>query len=336
MKILKWLLGLLLFLILLVAVLSFVGPKSFDVSRSVTVNAAKDAVYPYLCSFDQMKLWSPWQELDPAMQQSIEGTDGAAGAKQVWNSDKVGKGEQTFTTLEPGKKVETHLKFFMPWGSSESDAHLLLDYDPAGGTKVTWGMKGENGFIDRAFAVFMNMDAMLGADFEKGLAKLKSLVESEAASITYRGYKVETLDFPGKTYVGIRKNLKWDAMHQFFADNFPKIFAAVADKADGMPSALYFVWDEANKSADMAAAVPVKQAVAGFEKFDIPAGRALLVNFYGNYDKVGNAHLAIDDFMKEKGLKQKTPVVEEYVTDPQQEPDTAKWLTKIFYFVEPQ
>ncbi|HMR44901.1 MAG TPA: GyrI-like domain-containing protein, partial [Saprospiraceae bacterium] len=70
------------------------------------------------------------------------------------------------------------------------------------------------------------------------------------------------------------------------------------------------------------------------EKFEIPASKMLLINYQGGYNGLGEAHYAMDDYIKEKGYKISSPVVEEYVTDPGNEPDSTKWVTKVMYFVE--
>jgi hypothetical protein len=40
-------------------------------------------------------------------------------------------------------------------------------------------MKGTHGYVARAMSVFMDMDKMIGPDFEKGLASLKVEVERQ-------------------------------------------------------------------------------------------------------------------------------------------------------------
>jgi hypothetical protein len=46
--------------------------------------------------------------------------------------------------------------------------------------KVTWAMEGRNNFLFKAVGLFMNVDALVGAEFEKGLRALKT--QSENAS----------------------------------------------------------------------------------------------------------------------------------------------------------
>jgi effector-binding domain-containing protein len=108
-------------------------------------------------------------------------------------------------------------------------------------------------------------------------------------------------------------------------------------KAAGAPSGIFYKYDEKEMKADMAAAIPVADAkanVKGYQLIEIPAGKALQIAYYGAYEKSGDAHMAIDKYMKEKNLTMNTHVIEEYVTDPMHEPDTSKWLTNIYYMVK--
>ena len=102
---------------------------------------------------------------------------------------------------------------------------------------------------------------------------------------------------------------------------------------DGMPTGLFYTYDEKTGTTDMVAAMPVKGSptVTGFETFLIPAGKEVCVDYFGPFEKMGEAHFAIDDYLKEKKLVQSPPAIEQYMTDPMMEKDTSKWLTRIVY-----
>jgi effector-binding domain-containing protein len=104
----------------------------------------------------------------------------------------------------------------------------------------------------------------------------------------------------------------------------------------GAPTGLYFTWDAQNTRTDMAAGIPVRGKVSGegIEMIHIPAQTAYIVDYYGDYESLTIPHEALSLFLAENNLTGKAPVVEEYVTDPSAEPDTSKWLTRIYYFVE--
>ena len=110
----------------------------------------------------------------------------------------------------------------------------------------------------------------------------------------------------------------------------------VAAEMAGAPCGLYFTWDEASKTTDMAGAVPVKKKTEaeGFSAIEIPATEALLIEFYGDYHNIGAAHTAMEQYIAATGAKTTPPAIEEYVTDPGTEKDASKWLTKVYYPLE--
>lgn len=102
------------------------------------------------------------------------------------------------------------------------------------------------------------------------------------------------------------------------------------------PSAIYFTFDEKAMQTECAAVFSIKdnnKKMEDWERFQVPASKVLLIEYYGAYDKSANAHYAMDAYMKGKGLTQSF-VIEEYVTDPMMEKDTSKWLTNIFYVIK--
>lgn len=348
MRILKILLIVGLALLAVICLLGLTGPDTFRYERSVSIAATPETVYPHVASLSAMDQWSPWNAKDPNMKKTLDGADGAVGATQRWegNAD-VGKGEQRIDSLVPNMLVRTHLRFIEPM-ASESDA--LVELVPEGtGTKVTWAMVGENNFMSKVFCKFMDVDAMVGKDFEQGLAMLKEQVETaeaarqaELATKTSGGYVIETVDRPELVYIGKRdKKVKWADMAAFYGANFGAAGAAVGAaglELAGAPSGVFWAWNEKDQTADMMAAMPVKGTSAtkvdGFETLVIPPSKMLHVAYYGDYSKNMPAHEAIDAYITAKGLTHYGHVIEEYVTDPTLEKDTTKWLTNIYYMVK--
>ncbi|MFZ5552793.1 MAG: GyrI-like domain-containing protein [Bacteroidota bacterium] len=157
----------------------------------------------------------------------------------------------------------------------------------------------------------------------------------------YQGYQVNEKDFPATVYVSTKKEkMGFDKLEAFFGKHFPAIYE-LSGKAGHSPAgptvAVYYVWDTIAKTTELQAAVPVvangEIKIKGYEKLEIPASKCLHIEYYGAYEKIGPAHMAMDEYMAEKGLTQKM-VLEEYVTDPGAEPDTSKWLTNVFYIIE--
>ena len=172
------LLYILIALVALIIVLALIAPKSYAVSRDVVVNKPISEVYNYLKLMKNQDHWSPWQERDPDMKKTFTGTDGEVGFISAWESDhkQVGSGEQEIVGLKENEEIKTHLRFLKPF-KSESDAYMRVA-EAGDGTQVTWGFSGKNKFPMSIFMLFMNMDKAIGADFEQGLSKLKTILEN--------------------------------------------------------------------------------------------------------------------------------------------------------------
>ena len=73
------------------------------------------------------------------------------------------------------ERVDIDLQFIKPFKAHNTTDFIL---EPVGdGTKLTWDMQGPNQCMGRIMQVFMNMDQMVGKDFEQGLANLKAVTE---------------------------------------------------------------------------------------------------------------------------------------------------------------
>lgn len=334
MKVLRVILIILVILALIAVILGLAGPKSFDVNRTATIDAPPELVFPYLKSLKQGDRWGPWRGEDDKMQTTHEGEEGTVGSKSTWEGPKVGKGQHVITAIEENKSVETDITFYQLWGESNANGYYLLD-DKGDQSEVTWGIKGENNFIGRIFGVFMDMEEGIGPMFEKGLNNLNELVKSDL-NRAWNGHEVDIVQLSAQSYVGARQEVSMDALAEFYGATYGKVMYAMGRaKVDvaGMPCGLYYTWDEEKGVTDVMAAMPVSEPVTlkDFQTITLPAGRGLQVDFYGNYDNLGNAHVAIDSFMDNFDLEAQAPVVEQYVTDPSTEPDTSKWLTKVMY-----
>jgi effector-binding domain-containing protein/uncharacterized protein YndB with AHSA1/START domain len=338
MRALKIILILALVLVAAIALLGLTGADTYRYERSTTIAAPPGAVWNQVSTFSAIDNWSPWNEMDPNMKKSTEGTDGTVGAIQRWEgNDKVGKGEQRIDEIVPNSLVRTRLKFIEPW-ASECDALVELNADGEG-TKVTWAMAGENDFMGKLMGKFMDMEAMIGKDFDKGLAMLKE--QAEAAYSAQPKYEIKTVERPAMLYVGKRGIVKWSDLESAFGDGFGSGMAAIGKakvEAAGPPSGVYFEWNEADKTADMIAGIPVpasaKAKLKGLELYEAPASKALQVEYHGGYSSMGAVHGAMDAYIKENGLTHHTNVIEEYVTGPGSEPDSTKWLTNVVYFIK--
>ena len=161
--------GVLAIVALLVA--AAMQPDSFRVERSRDIAAAPEAVRAQLTDLERWAAWNPWAELDPNMQLTYSEPASGVGAWYEWQgNDDVGRGRMEITEVSD-ERVVYNLQFVEPF---ESQSDVILELQPQGdGTRVSWIMEGENDFVSKMFAVFMDMEEMIGKDFDKGLANLE-------------------------------------------------------------------------------------------------------------------------------------------------------------------
>ncbi len=325
-------------LILLALLAALVMPKDAVIERSVTIQASADQIFDHVKMFNKREAWYPWGRNDKSMKAEISENDGTVGASRSWVGDSVGEGIQTITRIVDKQTVETELKFTKP---EESKVNTAISLEADGkDTKVTWAFKVPFGYPMNILIPFVksDMDASIGPDFEKGLSLLKDILGQEAKGI-FGGYQIKTVNFPGRQYLGKRDKVKFEDLTAYFSEHFPAEVGAIMGSGaqmEGMPSGLYYVYDEANGFTDMAAAIGFTGFATkeGYEVIKVPAGKAIEIDYYGPYEEADKAHYAIDDYMKFHQVTPKMPVIEEYVTDPGSEPDSKKWLTKITYLLE--
>lgn len=159
------------------AVVVALQPSDFRVSRSAKMAAPPETVFAQVNDFHQWQAWSPWAKLDPNAQFSYSGPASGPGAVFRWaGNNEVGEGAMTILESKPGERILIQLDFLKPMAGT-STAEFTFRPE-AGQTSVTWSMFGKNNFIAKAMGLFMNCDEMIGGQFEKGLAQMKSVVEA--------------------------------------------------------------------------------------------------------------------------------------------------------------
>ncbi len=347
MKALKTIFIILLALVGIILVLGLLGKKEYRVERSLVIPASASVVYANVSDLNNHAKWSPWREMDPDMKEEVTGEPGSVGQKASWSSNNgnVGNGSQEIIALGKDKMVRTALVFTSPWESTSTGTFDLVEEN--GGTKVVWGVEGENAFMMRVMSMFMDMDGMVGPQFEKGLAKLSSVCAEEQSALEekmskeYGGFTIETVERPAMAYVGKRKKMGWSEMKDFYEKTYPAVFKATGGAGvapAGAPVGLFFDWNEETQSTDMFAGVPVQagdvakaRALNGMVVEEVPAGKAFQIVYQGGYNGSGKAHEAMDMKLKADGAETRGVAIEEYLVGPSTEPDSNNWKTLIIY-----
>ena len=161
-----------------VAVLAYAAtkPDTFTIQRSATIKAPPERVFGLINDFPSWRKWSPWEDIDPDLKRAYSGTPSGKGAVYEWDGTKAGAGRMEILDAPAPRKVTIKLDFIRPFEAHNTAEFTLQPQGDA--TAVTWAMRGKNIFIGKVMSIFMDMDKMVGKDFEKGLQSLKAASET--------------------------------------------------------------------------------------------------------------------------------------------------------------
>jgi polyketide cyclase/dehydrase/lipid transport protein len=153
---------------------------TYTVERSLTINAAAEHIYDQIADFHRWTRWSPWEDLDPALERGYFGAESGIGAVYAWSGNrKAGQGRMEITDASRPSAVQVDLLFEKPFKARNTLVFTIV----AGGSqsRVTWSMTGRKTVMTKVMGIFRSMDKMIGPDFEKGLSRLKATTEQSSA-----------------------------------------------------------------------------------------------------------------------------------------------------------
>jgi hypothetical protein len=171
-----------IFILVAIAVIIFfiaaaMQPSDFRITRTDKITAPASAVFAQVNDLQKWDAWSPWAKLDPNANNSFEGPASGVGAIMRWaGNNKVGQGSMTIIESRPDDFIRFKLEFLKPFAATNTSEFTFNSEDNQ--TTVTWSMYGKNNFMSKAMGLIMSCDKMVGGQFEKGLAALKSVVEA--------------------------------------------------------------------------------------------------------------------------------------------------------------
>lgn len=153
-------------------------PSDLRITRSITIAASPEVIFPHVNEFKKWEAWSPYAKLDPNMQTTYEGPVAGEGSVYRWNGNNdVGEGQTKIISSKPHESIGIELKFERPFKGTND---VEFTFKPNGGnTVVTWTMTGKTNFISKAMGLVIDMDKMVGGQFDEGLSSLKRVVETE-------------------------------------------------------------------------------------------------------------------------------------------------------------
>lgn len=335
MKILKTLLILLLVLVAVGLIAALILPKEMNVNTEKTIDAPIDMVWDNISSFEKADRWSAWYDIDPDMKVEFEGEPGAVGSKMKWSgNDQVQTGTMTITNSDK-TNYALEQKVEHSWGGG--NATMKLEPTDDGKVKVIYTYNEKYSIPSNLMAAMFDSEGMMTKNFNRQLDLLDSVIQEDKAKIPAAPvYSVEQVEREAITYMGMKKEMPMaDITSAYYGQMYGSMMGAATGAFDTThaPVALYWTWDEENQTSLMTAglATTAESAPEGFELYELPAGSYMSVDYYGAYDGMKGAHEAIWAHMQANNMEMGEPIIEEYITDPQTEPDSSKWLTRVMY-----
>jgi len=178
MKILKKILLVIASLIGIILLTALFVKSDYAVERQIVINKPKQAVFDYVKMLKNQNNYSKWATMDPNMKKEFKGTDGTVGFVSAWdsNSKDVGKGEQEIKKIDEGNRIDTEIRFIKPFEST-SPSYMITESATENSTTVKWGFSGHMPYPMNIMLLAMDMDKMIGEDFNTGLKTLKVILE---------------------------------------------------------------------------------------------------------------------------------------------------------------
>lgn len=165
-------------LVAVIALLLYINsrPGQFRIERHITINAQPDVIFAQLQNFHHWSSWSPWEKLDQQLQREFSGAESGRGAIYSWSgNNKIGAGRMEILEATGNHQLLIQLDFFRPMKAHNSAHFTLLPQGES--TQLSWAMEGKQPFLGKLMGLFMDIDKMVGKDFEAGLQNLKAICE---------------------------------------------------------------------------------------------------------------------------------------------------------------
>lgn len=309
-------------------------PKHWEVNKTIVINKPFKTVIYEAKRFGGHFSVAPFFGSDSSCKSEFFGILGNVNSGYNWKcSSEIGKGKITYTRFNEAS-IDYDLEIDAPNHSIGSGSILFKDMGDS--CAVEWFVNSVSPFHLRIFNLFMN--GKIGPIYQKGLVLLKKHCET----LAYLP-KIETVQILGTEYIGIKENVSLNKITPFFALSYEQLkqhLNVEGSETAGPPCGLYYSWDKEKNKTNVMAAFPMKLGpsiglpndTSGFNGYTIYVyPNYITTDYYGDYKHISLAHDALNAWLFDRTKRVKYPIVEQYITDPAVEPDTSKWLTKVYY-----
>jgi effector-binding domain-containing protein/ribosome-associated toxin RatA of RatAB toxin-antitoxin module len=334
-----------LLVILLVLVVAFslyvaTRPGSFSFERSRTIKAPVSVLFNKVNDFKNWPEFSPWLERDAFAQLSFRDHTTGEGAGYGWQGDIIGEGHMETTAVTKNSSITQRINFIKPF---EAQSDVRWEFREQGdSTRVSWQMSGKQNFISKLFTLFMgSIEEMTGPDFERGLYKLDSIVQSDMSV-----YKIDVngvVDHSGSYYLYKSSSCKFSEFQSEMQRMMPEIKAYALSnniRTAGQAFVIYHKWDEANDAIIFSTCIPTTTRILASEP-DILTGelapfRSVKTTLTGHYDNLKEAWDVTIRYAREQQLQllESGSMIEAYVLEASTNPNPAEWVTEIYAAIE--
>lgn len=334
MRSLKTISWITLAVVALMAGVSAFMPKKYSAKAEATMDCPARVTRNIVNNLGLAKKWLWLPGIDTAYSTSCVGVLKGTGASCDYNSSLPASGIIRILNSTPDS---ISLADERNEGNTTFYKYRITAADPAH-TRVTAEATGHSGFLSNLFNFWHSRK--LKNQLEEGLSSLARTGRERYTQGIYNGFKITKTKLDQKYFISYRSEVEFEHMAKYYSQNISALYQRAMEAkitAAGMPCGLYYKWDDKAGKADMAAALPTLAAFSAGDASSVTLrpGDALILTYMGDNAKSASAHFAMDEYMEDHGLRQIPPVIEEYMTDPAKEPDPARWVTNIMYYVEP-
>ncbi|OAD92138.1 AraC family transcriptional regulator [Aequorivita soesokkakensis] len=337
MKIIKYLLFLILLIIIGSAIYFGTKEGTYDIQDSMVIQAPPEVVFNKVNDFKSWEKWGPWKKEDSTMTFTYAEKTAGEGASYSWDGDM--SGSMTTTKVIPNKEIQQDLTLDTPGGERHPKVYWTFE-EVEGGTKVTWGMKGEHTLIDKAYY------SLSGMDFDAEMHKMyKSGLEGIATEVAedMKQYSINVdgvTQYGGGYYMYTTSVAKLDELDEKMKPMMDVVMGFIAKNSlnmAGKPFTIYNEIDNANGTVIFSTGVPVKEQVITPEGSPVVCGfmepvSAVKISLKGNYDHLPEAYTKGRQYIEKNGhqIDPNGKMFEVYMTDPETTPNPAAWLTEVY------
>lgn len=343
MKIFKYFLFLILIIFIGGSIFFATKNGTFDVAETKIIEAPVSVIYNNVQDFKNWQEWGPWMKIDSNIVINYDEKTEGEGASYSWRSDHNDVGSGSIHTLKviPNKELDQKIAFNTPFGDIENDVYWLFEEtEIQGQTKVTWGMKGEQSFMEKVFMAFQEEDMESGISemFQSGLSNLNTIIKEEINSYIIQvdgitqyggGYYLYNTTSSKQIEIGDKMASMLGLVMTFMEQNNLNM--------SGMPFTVYNEIDDLNKTVIFSTGIPVRERIITPQGSPIQCGymkpmTVLKTTLTGKYDFLPKAYDKAKEYIAEKrlGIDQSANMFEVYSTDPGEFPNPADWKTEIY------